>query len=45
MGVYHTASEDETKGGDQGHRAFVAADVHTRSRLPTDTLAPCLGPD
>jgi hypothetical protein len=44
MGVYHTASDDETRGCDQGHRAFVEADVHTRNRLPTDALAPCLGP-
>ena len=44
MGVYHTASNDETRGRDQGHRAFVEADVHTRNRLPTSVLAPYFGP-
>ena len=44
MGVYHTASEDETKGGDQGPRAFVAEDVYTRNLRPPGVLAPCLGP-
>ena len=28
MVVYHTASDDETKGCDQGTRIFVEEDVH-----------------
>ena len=42
MLVYHTASDDETKGCDQGTRIFVEEDVHERGLLPTGALAPCL---
>ena len=42
MGVYHTASDDETKGCDQGTRILVEEDVHERGLLPTGALAPCL---
>ena len=41
MGVYHTASDEETKGLDQGSHLFVEEAVHERGLLPTGTLAPC----
>ena len=42
MVVYHTASDDETKGCDQDNRLLVEEDVQERGLLPTGALAPCL---
>ena len=41
MVVYHTASDDETTGCDQGTCIFVEEDVHERGILPTGALVPC----
>jgi hypothetical protein len=42
MGIYHTASDEETKGGDQGTRIFVEEDVQEIGLLAIGALAPCL---